>query len=163
MVRETSTSKVLVSCSDLMFTSFCPSRAAFVVYCTSVHKITLLYKCTQNYFTIQVYTKLVDCTSVHKSGNYNGMYGDGTLPPFLPLLPLPASTYLLPSSACLFLSLPASAFLYLPLPAFSCEIQHYGQTHRQTDTLNICTSRAASLQLKRKLKKIETWYSLKRD
>ena len=66
--------------------------------------------------------------------------------PFLPLLPLPTST-------C----------LCLPLPAFSCEIQHYGQTHRQTDTLNICTSRAASLQLKRKLKKIETWYSLKRD
>ena len=49
---KTSTSKVLVSCSDLMLTSYCTSRAAFVVYCTSVHKISLLYKYTLNQFSV---------------------------------------------------------------------------------------------------------------
>ena len=34
------------------------------VYCTSVHKTSLLYKCTQNQFTVQVYTKPIYCTSV---------------------------------------------------------------------------------------------------
>ena len=29
------------------------------IYCTSVQKTSLLYKCTQNQFTIQVYTKPV--------------------------------------------------------------------------------------------------------
>ena len=53
---QTSTSKVLLSCSDLMLTSFCTSRAAFVVYYTSVDKISLLYKCRQNQLTLQVYT-----------------------------------------------------------------------------------------------------------
>ena len=55
----TSTSKVLVSCSDLILTSFCTSRAAFVVYYISVQKISLLYKCTQKQLTVQVYTKPV--------------------------------------------------------------------------------------------------------
>ena len=35
------------------------------VYCASVHKTSLMYKCTQNQFNVQVYTKLVYCTSVH--------------------------------------------------------------------------------------------------
>ena len=43
----TSTSKVLVSCSDLMLLHF---QSCFY---------SLLYKCTQNYFTVQVYTKPV--------------------------------------------------------------------------------------------------------
>ena len=42
--KTTSTSKVLVSCSDLMLTSFCTSRAAFVVFYMSVHKTSCLYK-----------------------------------------------------------------------------------------------------------------------
>ena len=83
---KTSTSKVLVSCSDSMLTSFCTSRAAFVVYYISTHKISLPYKCTQNQFTVQVYTKKsflqvyttpvyqvytnpVQCTSVYKTSN----------------------------------------------------------------------------------------------
>ena len=46
---------------------FRASRAAFVVYYTSVHKISLQYKCTQNQLSVQVYTKSVECTSVHKT------------------------------------------------------------------------------------------------
>ena len=34
-------------------------------YYTSVHKTCWLYKCTQNQFIVQVYTKPVYCTSVH--------------------------------------------------------------------------------------------------
>ena len=37
-----------------------------LVYCTSVHKTSLWYKCTQNQFTVQVYTKPVHHASVHK-------------------------------------------------------------------------------------------------
>ena len=66
-------------------TAFCTSRVAFIaktasitksvsvqvytkpVNCTSVHKTSLVYMCTQNQLTVQVYTKLVDCTSVHKT------------------------------------------------------------------------------------------------
>ena len=39
------------------------------VYGTSVHKISLWYKCTQNQFIVQVYTKPVYCTSVHKTSS----------------------------------------------------------------------------------------------
>ena len=60
---------------------------------TTVHKTSLLYKCTQNQFTVQVYTKLVYFDNWKMKG----------------------------------------------------EIQFWGQTHRHTD---ICTSRAASSQLK---------------
>ena len=49
------------------------------VYCTSVHKTSLLYKCTQSQFTVQVYTKPVYCTSVHKWLIMKGMYMDRTL------------------------------------------------------------------------------------
>ena len=61
--------------------------------------------------------------------------------PLLPLPALPASS----ASSCLFLPLHAYAILYLPLPAFSCE---FNIMDNQTDRLNICTSRAASSQLK---------------
>ena len=37
------------------------------VYYTSVHKTSLPYKCTQNQFNVQVYTKPVYFTSVHKT------------------------------------------------------------------------------------------------
>ena len=55
-------------------TSCCTSRVTFMaktdmpspVYCGSVHKTSLLYKCTQNQFMVQVYTKSVHCASVHK-------------------------------------------------------------------------------------------------
>ena len=58
-------------------TSYCISRAAFIsktdmpspVYCESVHKTSILYKCIQNQYTVKVYTKPVYCTSVHKT-NY---------------------------------------------------------------------------------------------
>ena len=36
------------------------------VNCTSVHKTSLLYKSTHNQFSVQVYTKPAHCTSVHK-------------------------------------------------------------------------------------------------
>ena len=39
------------------------------VYCTIVHKTGLLYKSTQNQFMVQVYTKPVYCTSVHKTSS----------------------------------------------------------------------------------------------
>ena len=56
-------------------TSCCTSRVAFMaktdmpspVYCASVHKTSILYKCIQNQFTVQLYTKPVYCTSVHKT------------------------------------------------------------------------------------------------
>ena len=55
--------------------SCCTSRVAFMaktdmpspVYCASVHKTSLLFKCTQNQFTVQMYTKSVYCISVHKT------------------------------------------------------------------------------------------------
>ena len=76
------------------------------VYCASVHKTSILYKCIQNRFTVKQYTKPVYCTSipkpvycasVHKTSllykcnwsikkgmymdrHYLGMYRDGTLP-----------------------------------------------------------------------------------
>ena len=69
LCSRTSTSKVLVSCSDLMLTSYCTSRAAFVGSSNlfSIHKTSLpivcktglLNKCTQNQFSVQMYTKLV--------------------------------------------------------------------------------------------------------
>ena len=37
------------------------------VYCTIVHKTSLWYKCTQNQLMVQVYTKPVYSTSVHKT------------------------------------------------------------------------------------------------
>ena len=56
-------------------TSCCTSRFAFIaktdmpspVYCASVHKTSILYKCIQNQFTVQVHTKPVNCTSVQKT------------------------------------------------------------------------------------------------
>ena len=39
------------------------------VNCTSVHKTSVWYKCTQNQFMVQVYTKPVYCTSVHKTSS----------------------------------------------------------------------------------------------
>ena len=49
------------------------TRVAFItktdmpspVYYASVHKTSLMYKHTQNQFNVQVYNKLVYCTSVH--------------------------------------------------------------------------------------------------
>ena len=42
------------------------------VQCTSVHKASLLYKCTQNHFTEPVYKKTVYSASVHKTSKlYN--------------------------------------------------------------------------------------------
>ena len=38
------------------------------VHCTSVHKTNILYKFTQNQFTVPVYTKPVYYTSVRKTG-----------------------------------------------------------------------------------------------
>ena len=130
------------------------------VYCTSVHKSSLVYKCTQNQFA-----KLV-------TNKWNVQGQNITKLPFLPLLPLPANkwnlqgqnitNYLaclclpLPFSTCLFLSLPASSFLYLPLPFSICPCLPFPlkfnitdrQSDNQTHRLNICTSRAASSQLK---------------
>ena len=37
------------------------------VYSASVHKTSILYKCIQNQFTVQVYTKPVYGTSVYKT------------------------------------------------------------------------------------------------
>ena len=37
------------------------------VKCTGVHKTSRLYMCTNNQFTVQVYTKPVDYSSVHKT------------------------------------------------------------------------------------------------
>ena len=50
------------SCELLRFDAdkFCTYRAAFVVYYTSLLKISLLYKCTQNQLIVQVYTKPVN-------------------------------------------------------------------------------------------------------
>ena len=65
-------------------TSCCTFRVAFIaktdmpslVYCASVHKTSLLYRCTKNQFAVQVYenqlhvqvyTKPVYCTSVYKT------------------------------------------------------------------------------------------------
>ena len=90
-----------------MLSSFCTSRAAFVVYYISVLKISLLYKCTQNQLTVQVYTKPVDCTIVHKT---SWLY-KCTQNHFL--LPLAAS-------CCLLLPLAASCCLFLPLSTSSC-------------------------------------------
>ena len=45
-----------------LFANFCTSFVWVYtnpVYCTSIHKNSLLYKCTQNQFTVQVYTKPV--------------------------------------------------------------------------------------------------------
>ena len=39
------------------------------IYCTCLHKTSSLNKFTQNQFTIQVYTKPVYCTSVHKTSS----------------------------------------------------------------------------------------------
>ena len=55
-------------------TSSCTSRVAFMaktdmpssVYCASVHKTSILYKCIQNQFTVKQYIKPVYCTSVPK-------------------------------------------------------------------------------------------------
>ena len=96
------------------------------------------------------------------------MYRDGTIPTTFAAfacLPLPGSAclyLLLPLSSCLCLSLPASAFLYLPQPFSTClclslpvkfnfdHRQTDPPTHRKTDKHTyICTSRAASLQLKK--------------
>ena len=78
-------------------------------------------------------------------------------------LPLLASSFLylsLLASSFLYLPLLASSFLYLPLPFSTClclplplkfNIDHRqsdNQTNRHRDTLNICSSRAASSQLK---------------
>ena len=70
-------------------TSCCNYRVAFIaktdmpspVYCESVHKTSLLYKCTQNQFNVQVYRKPVYCTSVQlvQSLIIKGMYMDRTL------------------------------------------------------------------------------------
>ena len=122
-----------------MLSSFCTSRAAFVVYCTSVHKISLLYKCTQNQLTVQVYTRQVDCTSehktsflsVHKTGNLSCLclplskytklvtskwyVQEWNITNYLSFLYLP-----LPTSFFLYLPLPASTFLFLPLPFSTC-------------------------------------------
>ena len=44
-----------------------------ISFSTTVHKTSLLYKCTQNQFTVQVYTKLVYWLRM------KGMYKDRTL------------------------------------------------------------------------------------
>ena len=110
-----------MSCSDLMLSSFCTSRAAFVVYYISVLKICLLYKCTQNQLTVQVYTKPVDYTSAHKSR----LVFKCTQNQFAKLVTNKwnvqgrnITNYI--SYLCLFLSLPASSFLSLPLPFSTC-------------------------------------------
>ena len=91
---KTSTAKGLVCCSELVSQSFCSllrnlfkstsllykhTQNQFTVqaytkpvYCTSVHKTSLLYNFTQNQFTVQVYINLVYCTCVHKLGSYRG-------------------------------------------------------------------------------------------
>ena len=38
------------------------------VYITGAHRISLQYRCTQNQFTVEVYTKPVYNTGVHKTG-----------------------------------------------------------------------------------------------
>jgi len=145
LLVKTSTSKGLVSCSDLKLSSFCTSRAAFVVYYisvlkislqvysklvyyTSVHKISLLYKCTQNQLTVQVYTKPLtpaSCCLLLPLTASTCFYLEctGTEHYQLPLLLLPASAHLylpLPTSTCLCLSLPFSTCLCLHLPFSTC-------------------------------------------
>ena len=63
-------------------TAFCTSGVAFIAkkvsllykyhkisFCATVHKISSLYKFTQNQFTVQVYTKPIYCTSLHKTSS----------------------------------------------------------------------------------------------
>ena len=60
--------------TQIKITSCCTSRVPFIaktdmsspVYCTSVRNTSLLYKCTQNQFTVKVNTKPVYCKSVQK-------------------------------------------------------------------------------------------------
>ena len=44
------------------------------VCCTSVHNISLIYKCTQSQFTVQVYKKPVYCTSNTKTLYYTSVH-----------------------------------------------------------------------------------------
>ena len=37
------------------------------VYCITVHKTSLQYKCTENHFTLQVYRKLVYISDINKT------------------------------------------------------------------------------------------------
>ena len=61
--------------TESKITFCCTSRVAFMaktgmpspLYCASVHKTSILYKCTQHQFNVQLYTKPVYCTSVHKT------------------------------------------------------------------------------------------------
>ena len=48
-----------------------------LAHCTSLHKTSLLYKCTQNQFTIQVYIKPVYCTS--ETGQQRNVHGQTIL------------------------------------------------------------------------------------
>ena len=56
LFTSTSTSKVLVSCSDLLLSHFQSCFCSLLYKCT---QIILLYKCTKNQFSIQVYKKPV--------------------------------------------------------------------------------------------------------
>ena len=49
------------------------------VYCASVHKTSILYKCLQNQFTVQQYTKPVYCTSVPKPVYGTSVYKTSSL------------------------------------------------------------------------------------
>ena len=61
--KHRNTDKNALCCSfRVAFIAFMPSP----VYCTSLRKTSLLYKCTQSQFTVKVYTKPVYCPSVHK-------------------------------------------------------------------------------------------------
>ena len=53
-----------VSCS-FRFIEF--ENGSNCTVCTAVHKTSLQYSCTQNHFTVQLYTKPVYSTAVHKT------------------------------------------------------------------------------------------------
>ena len=138
-LTRTSTSKVLVSCSDLMLTSFCTSRAAFVAsinlftiqvytkntsvhkisFCMSVHKSCLLYKHTQNQFTTQVNMNPVGCTSVHKNRFTVQVY---TKPVYKGYTKTVTNKWNVHGRNItnFFHASSTSAYLYLPLPNCAC-------------------------------------------
>ena len=123
-----------------LFANFCTSFVWVYtnpVYYTSIHKDSLLYKCTKNQFTVQVYTKPVyqvytnlgtNKWNVHTwTEHYYRMYRDCLSCLCLSLL----------TSSCflLFLPLPASTWLHLLLPASACLCLPKNSilgTHRQT-------------------------------
>ena len=147
---KSSQTSLLYNCQKISFSKLYTKP----VYSTSIHKNSVLYKCTQKQFTVQVYTELVYWLIM------NGMYRDRTLQRYK-CHKISFSTTVHKTSLLYNTSAHKTSLVnWFRVPLYSnwfCvhfkqpnlgNIQFWdNQTDNQTDT-DICTSRAASLQLK---------------